>query len=387
MKVFARAVVVGVAVVASLTLAAPAFANDNDIPGTTITVNQVVNDVVDASTDPSDVFTVHLTAGQEVALDIVYTGAGVSYDCDATLLSPSSSSVRWGDGYYRELASCGINSMLWSEDQVFYVPARTGNYHVWVNEDEANCPYRLVVARTPRAAIITPDTNDIYGVAVGGGFVDGVVDHVMDRNDVYAVKLTAGKVAHFRITWIGTDYHYYATFLTVFKLLGPKSTSVRHGARFYRSLASESLCDQIYHERQIDYTPAVSGTYYLWIHEDAGLGGNCLYEIELGGTVTKPPETVRLSLTATAKSVARGTPVTLTTKMRTLWGNLVPNETLTLTRCFPKRPWRSIGTLTSTTGEYSTTITPSRTASYHVRSSGNSSYRPARSPIVRVVVQ
>ena len=180
----------------------------------------------------------------------------------------------------------------------------------------------LLVTAAPCYAV----AHDIPGTPMGPGGASGVVDSDTNPRDVYAVYLVAGQEVVFtessnKIAWI--DMYLYAPgYLTI---------STSHRVADNNTGFSGS---------PLDYTPAVSGVYYLVTSADSH---GVTYTIAVHGTETMPAFTkTRLSSASSVKNK----------KTLKLSGTVSPstapngNVTITKTRLVGKK-WKSAGSATA----------------------------------------
>lgn len=247
-----------------LFLAVPAAATDDDIPGASLAVGGGVSQTVSFA-DPSDVYSVILTAGQEVYVRCdpgnSYTGEGFIHllvpgaptidrpeVCDEVSFGPVNGGTPYVDkhgGYFH------------------YIPPVTGVYYLWVEWRTGTLEYHLSVAGKERTLSLATDADDLPGTAVGPGTVTGVVSTLADPIDVYAVGLTAGQAASVRLTAVATLEEYFVSTARV-SLLGAGATSAEESS-------GDAVAGPLQTTNQtagsvvLEYTPARSGTYYVLV--------------------------------------------------------------------------------------------------------------------------
>jgi hypothetical protein len=138
----------------------------------------------------------------------------------------------------------------------YYTPSVSGTYYVWVRATSAvAAAFRLTLSLGSLPLITTPDTEDIAGLdPTPKGSWKGVVDSVLDPNDVYAVQLTAG--TRYRMVFTG-----FLRSRAEFSLLSPASTSIA-SALGYEILQTRTCVGST--GVSIVYTAPTSGVYYLW---------------------------------------------------------------------------------------------------------------------------
>ena len=259
---------------------------DDDIPGVSFAVGANVSGAVTAG-DVADVYALTLTEGQEVHVrcdpGTVDGPRGVFH-----LLVPGASSVGLGGGY-DEMAYTlrgGSPERHWADFD--YIPARSGTYYLWVAWEAGTLDYKLSVARTARAALtLAPDADDVPGVSIGSGTLNGVVSTLADPDDVYAVGMTAGRPVTIRLTPTA-PYNNNSESLAYLNLLDPAAPSL--AARFGHVLAglvpaknSKDLTSR--QVAEIRYVPVQTGIHYIWVEAGSVLHGhNFAYRLSVSGS-------------------------------------------------------------------------------------------------------
>jgi hypothetical protein len=242
---------------------------------------------------------VSLTGGQEIH---VTCDPGLTSGAKGTfhLLAPGAATVSAAD-VYTELAyslSGGSIIRYWADFD--YIPPKSGTYYLWVEWKEGSLNYQLSATRTSRPALIAPDADDIPGLALSASGAEGVVSVRADPDDLYSVSLEAGRPA--RIELIPTGGALYGS--AWLSLLTPESTSVRSYStweyavprdyeRHFAQNTSNSSPDE---SAVIEFTPASSGTYYVWV--EAGLS-NFPYRLTVTGSGLVSTTTTTLPSTTT----------------------------------------------------------------------------------------
>jgi len=264
-----------------LALAAP----DDEVPGAALALGAGVSGSVD-STDVADVYSLTLTAGEEVHIrcDPGSTSGG---GANLHLLVPGVSSIAAARDYDEIIYDLSGGSVVrWWADYD-YIPAVSGTYYLWVEWKEGVLNYDLSVERTSRAALaLAPEGDDIPGRTIGSGSVTGVVSTLADPDDVFAVPLTAGRTIILRLIPLAPfDNDWAYAYLT---LLDPRVAGLSdyqsHRAAG-RVMAENSDVDDARVTAEIEFTPPESGTYYVWV--EAGgeeYGYNFAYHL----SVTEP---------------------------------------------------------------------------------------------------
>ena len=275
-----RLVFFGVVFLATLLmpLAPASAAGDDTIPGAALAIGGSVSGTVDSS-DVSDVYSVVLTAGEEVHVRCdpgSNSGAKGSFD----LLVPGASSIGSADKYIgmAYTLSGGSFLRLWADFD--YVPAKSGTYYLLVNWEEGTLNYSVSVQRTARPPLaLAPDSDQIPGTPIGAGTVTGVVSTNADESDVYAVALTAGQPVTIQLKALGSSIGYLS-------LLDPSTPSL--SSRYSHRLGERMKADED-EIGQIQYTPTQSGTYYVLVEVGGGFfAENFPYQLIV--SAGQPPE-------------------------------------------------------------------------------------------------
>ncbi|MHB1343587.1 MAG: hypothetical protein ACYCX3_04450 [Thermoleophilia bacterium] len=153
---------------------------------------------------------------------------------------------------------------LATQAEFAYVAARAGTFYLAMTGAEGTLSYDLEAAPTARAPITNPDTDDIPGVPLGLGSIVGVVDTLIDRNDLYRVKLFAGQPVQFRLLPAHSDDTWGGANLA---LLTPDSTSIASYST-YRGAVGYQSAHSAYNANSdtigvLAYTPTATGVYHL----------------------------------------------------------------------------------------------------------------------------
>ncbi len=275
---------------------------DNDIGGATMVgIGQSAEGQVDAAADPVDVWAIPLVAGEEVSITVIATGT--SGKADARLLAPGLSSLAQAEAYsIVKMPVAGGTFFGWKFERA-YTPARAATFYVWINSTGDPLPYRISVQRTVNPPVTGPDSDDVPGLRVGVGSVTGIVDSRTDKNDVYQVKLIAGRPVTFRMRSINNSGG-NGGWLT---LLDPDSTSV-NGYKYWTTkykgtsmsdnaynFSSNSTADEI---AELAFTPPVTAVYYLWVKPGTAFASNFPYMLTIEGAAAMPGPPTRPLLTA-----------------------------------------------------------------------------------------
>jgi len=267
-------------------------AADDDVPGVSLAVGGSQTNQVTAA-DNHDVFAVHLTEGEEVNILCMPEGPD-SAKGKFHFLVPGAPSIASPSGYEEVRGNLASGKYVTSYFDIDYMAAKSGTYYLWVEWTEGELDYEISVTRTAWPAITAPDSDDIYGLPVGSGSYEGIVDTFVDRDDVYAVKLFSGQEVRLRLEPIAsmklsgvTAYLY---------LLGPSSKTVK--TYEHQTVASDSAVKsrfpELFKVAQVAYTPTATGVYYIWV-KAGSIGANVPYRLTVSGTVERPPDTPPIS--------------------------------------------------------------------------------------------
>lgn len=273
-----------------LPIATARAAVDDDIPGVAIG-GATVHEWVDPASDRRDVFSISVGTGQEIHVDCV-TEAGNVAKGAFMLLTPSTPSMAAAAAEPKnyQLTKYGMSSysMLYTQADFAYVAARAGTYYLAMDGTEGTLRYRLEAGVTARAPIATPDADDIPGVPLGLGTVTGVVDTLMDRNDLYRVRLFAGQEVRFRLLPAHSDDTWGGANLA---LLTPDSTSIASYST-YDSVVAYQTAHSAYNGGVdtigvLAYTPPTTGVYHLKVSASSVIS-NFPYTVEVSGSAALP---------------------------------------------------------------------------------------------------
>ncbi len=260
---------------------------DDDIPGRPLPPSPVTG-TVSAISDPDDVFSVDLSAGDELTLQLA--GAPGS-DFDLYIFGPGNTTV---DGSEPSLEQAVGQSY---PERLTYVATTAGRYYVDVYAYAGSGGYTLTHALTSASA-----DDQIPGVVAPPSPIRGNLDEDFDYDDVYAVRLAAGQQLTARLdAGVNTDYDLY--------LFGPGATDVGSDDPVAVSYGTE------YPER-VTYIASEPGTYYVDVYAYEGAGPyDVAYSVgpataaltRLQLTADKPVGAIDVSLAATLTS--GGTPL------------------------------------------------------------------------------
>lgn len=270
---------------------APAYAAaDDDVPGVPLG-GATISSTVSPGSDRNDVYSIDVGAGHEIRV-LCVTKAGVEAKGALRLLAPATPSMAAAlaqtTTYQLSKYSMSSYSMLYSEADFTYVAPRAGTYYLAMEGTEGTLSYDIEGGPTGRAPITTPDTDDIPGVPLGLGSLTGVVDTLMDRNDLYRVKLFAGQEVRFRLVPAHSDDTWGGANLA---LLTPDSTSIGSYST-YDSAVSYQSAHSAYNGNsdtvgELVYTPPTTGVYHLKVSASSVIS-NFPYTLEVSGSAALP---------------------------------------------------------------------------------------------------
>jgi hypothetical protein len=263
-----------------------AAAGDDDLPGTALAVGSAVTQAVSAG-DVSDVYAVELTAGQKVHVQCDPGEAGSATGAFHLLVPGAASIAAAGD--FDELIynlRAGTPTRSWADYD--YIPAKSGTYYLWVSWSTGTLNYSLSVKRTARPALdLADDADDIPGTAAGKGIHTGVVSTLADPDDLYSVDLTAGRTVTLRLIPI-TPYNNVFSAYAFLNLLDPDTLSLADYAGHALAGLAQAGNDRTIGNRRVaelQYTPAESGRYFVWIDASTvPYGHNFAYQLSISGS-------------------------------------------------------------------------------------------------------
>ncbi len=284
-------VAVIVALTAPLLSADPALGvADDDIPGVALG-GATISNSVNPGSDRHDIFSIVVGAGQEIHVDCT-TKAGSVAKGAFRLLTPSTPSMAAAlaeaTTYQITKYSMSSYTSLYTQAEFAYVAARAGTYYLAVEGTEGTLSYELEGGPTGRAPITTADTDDIPGVPLGLGSITGIVDTLVDRNDLYRVKLFAGQPVQFRLVPAHSDNTWGGANLA---LLTPDSTSIASYSTYDNAVGYQSAhtaynggSDTI---GVLAFTPTTTGVYHLKVSASSVIS-NFPYTVEVTGSAALP---------------------------------------------------------------------------------------------------
>lgn len=380
-----RRLVLTAAVLACVLLWLPAVARAaaDDIPGTPMNVGDTVSGTIDQTTKPRDVYSISLKRGEQVQMTLTMSQvAAISFQGYATclfLMSPSSTSIATGN------SATIVNGAVGGDKHVrtiTYTPAADGTYYInvatngYVDGGMHGVTYSLITARTAVPAITDPWAPDIFGIAIGPGTVHGVIDVTTMVRNVFAVRLFASEPVQLTLTMSHEAYIAFVGSAKCLFLMAPSSTSVGSG-KFTNVADGQTGGDG--HVRTIAYTPAVDGTYFIdvaangYVDTDGGMHG-VTYSLTVAGSAEKPQYPSSIFLRSSKSSVRRGRSVTLSGSLADHNLNTLTGKSVTLQSSTTGRSWKTVKSLSSSSGRYSTKLAVKRSTYFRLRFSGDSDY-------------
>ncbi len=282
------------AIVALVFAGFAAATGDDDIPGTSLAVGSQTSQTV-SSNDVSDVFAIELTAGQEVHVRCDPGEVG-SATGTLHLLVPGAVSIA-AAGEFDELIytlRAGYPTKSWADYD--YIPAKSGTYYLWVRWGSGTLGYSLSVRRTARPALeLAADADDVPGTAIGAGVHTGVVSALADPDDIYSVRLIAGRTVTLRLIPL-TPYNNVFSAYAFLNLLDPDTPSLADYSGHALAGLVQAVDDRAIGNRrvaEIQYTPSETGRYFVWINASAvPYGHNLAYQLSIAGSeddTSQPP--------------------------------------------------------------------------------------------------
>jgi hypothetical protein len=357
---------------AALLLPASALAAANDIPGTPTSVGQTVSGTVDQTTKPDDVWAVVLTRGQEVQMTADLSQTPEYYwNSFVNVYSPASKSLQTGT------TVAGDDCQDSSVRTVIYTAAVTGTYYIDVTARSMNgLSYSLDVTPTSSPVITDPYAPDIFGIAVGLGTINGVVDQATLPDSVYAVRLYAGQPVVISATLSQTPEYYWNSFLNLY---APSAKSITSGT----TVAGDDCQDSAI--RTISYTPAIDGIYFVDVTARSTNG--LRYALTVSGSAEKPHYPAHSYLHGPSAKVRRGTRLHLTGVL--VDQNLRPlnGESVKLLYSLNGHTWKTASRLSSTGDTFPFRFKVTRTTYFRAEFGGDSTYASCISAKVRVRVK
>jgi hypothetical protein len=180
-------------------------------------------------------------------------------------------------------------------------------------------------------------------------------------NDVYAIHLDYG-VEVVITCQSGVPYHKYHA-----HLLTPDSQSILNGR--YEQLAETQSGKDV--PGQIFYTPAVDGTYYLWLSADTV---GVTYTVMIGGSAETPPYPTFLRLRSSAASLKKGRSVTLSATLVDQASKLVGGASVSLQSSVDGKNWKTVKSLSSGSGKYAAVVKVARSTWFRMTFAGDADH-------------
>jgi hypothetical protein len=204
-------------------------------------LGQAVTSTIDKTTKPEEVFSIDLTAGQEVQFAFEPSLGGT-----LELLAPGAVSL---DGEYESLWSASAS--VGTREVRTYVPAVSDRYYVVVHAWNTGETYTLSAEDVGNVSSLSGG-EDIPGIPLElGQTVESTIDATTKPHEVFSVDLPVGQEVKFA---------FEPSLGGKLELLAPGATSVDGD---YESLWSMSVSAG---GREVkSYVPSVTGTYYLLV--------------------------------------------------------------------------------------------------------------------------
>jgi hypothetical protein len=237
------------------------LALDDDIPGVSIP-DSPINGQLDSVSNTDDVYSVYLDAGQTIDVSM---GADPDTTFYVDLYAPGTTTVVDNSDFV-DCAGAGTYDVPGSFS---YSAPTSGTYYVDAYAASGSGAYTIDYSLGDSSGSLT----DIPGVSIPDSPISGALDSQADRDNVYAVHLSAGQAIQVNMTGDdGTDFDVY---------LYPPGTS---------SVSDDEDCvaySELYtYPEAFTYVAPVSGTYYLDAYAASGSGSYELdYRILLPATV------------------------------------------------------------------------------------------------------
>jgi hypothetical protein len=291
-------------------------------------VSSSVDGTLDAITNASDVYELHVRSGHRVTFSL--TGASANFVLNV---------------FGRDAASTSANPKATglTESSVDYLPQATGSVFVQVRSAAgASGDYTLTHTIAP---VPDPD-DDIPGVAPVGTTVTGALDAVGDTDDVYAVTLQEGQGITVGLT--GEPYTDFDAYL--FSRAASSVTTVT-------GLVAGSAEDGSTESFSYSVPAGWAGTYY--IDAAAYLGGGAY-------TLTyRTGSTTRLSMSAPTTCGWSGSATVSGRLTTTVEGKPVPGRSVKVWASTDKNHWTKVASAsTDGWGNWKASVKPKRRTYY-----------------------
>ena len=236
----------------------------NDIPGTPLAMGVSLSSVLDTVTKTRDVYSVQLTAGQEVRFAVEGHASRLSF-----ILAHSGSSSFAFSSDYTLAFSTSDSSSPWART---FIPAASGTYYLSVTPSTGQQSYSVSVSPTGTTFGDGSIANDIPGTPLAMGVsLSSVLDTVTNTRDAYSVQLTAGQEVRFAVEG-------HASRLS-FILTHSGSSSFAFSSDYTLAFSTSDSSSPWART----FIPAASGTYYLSVTPTTGQQS---YSVSVGPTGT-----------------------------------------------------------------------------------------------------
>ena len=219
---------------------------DNDLYSTPAPATEGSSTGLAVCTDDADWYSVDMTAGEPLSVDLSFTHA--SGDINARILDPSLSTVT-------------VSLTSTDDESLTHTATTTGTYliHVWLGSDDATTgnTYSMDVSSGGCTSDAYED-NDVYGnpAGISLGTSTGLVV-CTDDEDWYSIDLTAGEELSVDLSFTDSSGDIDA------RILNPSLSTV-----------SVSLTET--DDESLTHTAATTGTYlvHVWLSSDDATPGN-----------------------------------------------------------------------------------------------------------------
>ena len=217
----------------------PSAGADDEIPGVALGASPVAG-MLDAETDPNDVYSVYLGQGQRLGATVAGSGSALKlYSSVATRVADPGGIVAISTGDDRA-------------ERIDYTAPATGWYYLDVFAAGGGGPYSLTWTRTGMS------DDNLPGIALPASPVNGTLDVSGDPVDIYKVDLQAGQqLSVYMAGPAAADYDLW--------LFGPGSTSIDLDAPLVKRESDSS-------DEWLRYVAAAPGAYSVMVYARQGSG-------------------------------------------------------------------------------------------------------------------